>query len=814
MKFNFNRIWPHVLVFVLFVTISLVYFYPVLKGKKMMQHDISQYSGMARQADDVKEEQGKEIFWTDAAFGGMPTYVIGANYPNNFIQKLDWKIRFLPRPADYLLLYFIGMYILLLVLKMRWHTAFLGALAFGFSTYLIIILGVGHNSKAHAIAFLPVILASVLLTFRRRYLWGGLLLAISTALEVNTNHFQMTYYLMLLILILGVVYLIDAFQKKILAHFFKAVGVMIVALIIGVAANATGFLALQQYSEYSTRGESDLELAQTDSNNKSGLDYDYITSYSYGIAESLNLFIPDFTGGGSGEAKLDKDSETYQALIKKGAQPQQALRITEQLPTYWGDQPYVAGPAYIGATVIFLFVLGLFLTRGKFKQWIVAGSILVLLLSWGKNFPPLSHLFIDYFPFYDKFRSVSSIQVILELCVPLMGFMGLYQLFQDRRSKQEKFHALKWSSIICGGVAVFFILFKSAFFEFEGARDAQIGQQLGADVMQALSDDRGSLLTSSALRSLILIAIVALLSYLYLNKKLNRHALIACLAVVILFDLVGIDKRYAGADKFKNPSETRQVFKANRADKQIMQDKGHYRVLDLSTDPFNSARASYFHNSIGGYSGAKPRRMQELYSHHISQGNREVLNMLNTKYRIQKGENGVQAVKNSDANGNAWFVQNVDLKEDATAVFNGLENFDSEKTALINAKEFSDQIQQTDYSSASGSIKLTDYFPEKLTYEYSTDEDRLAVFSEVFYEYGWKAYVDGEEIPVMRADFTLRAAELPAGQHDLVFKFEPDVLKTGSALMIGSGSIILIVLVLGIVIEIRKKRRETETNPS
>jgi len=435
------------------------------------------------------------------------------------------------------------------------------------------------------------------------------------------------------------------------------------------------------------------------------------------------------------------------------------------------------------------------------------------MLSWGKNFPALSHLFIDYFPFYDKFRSVSSIQVILELCVPLMGMMGLYQLFRNERTRKEKLNALKWSSIICGGVAVFFILLKSVFFEFEGAQDSRIASQLGPDVMQALSADRSSLLTSSAIRSLILVAIVAALTWLYLKEKLNKNALTVCLVVVVLFDLVGVDRRYVSTDKFEKASATRQVFQANAADKEIMKDKGHYRVYDLSVSPFNSARTSYFHNSIGGYHGAKPRRMQELYAQHISQGNREVLNMLNTKYIIQKGQNGVQAVRNPSANGNAWFVKNVKLKEDATAVFTSLNSFDSQKTALINNKEFGEAIGTTLFKAApSDQIKLTDYFPERLAYEYSAQQKRLAVFSEVYYPYGWKAYVDGKEIPILRADFNLRAALLPAGKHKLVFKFEPQVVETGSALMIGSCSIILIVLILGILIEIRKTRHRPETD--
>ncbi|HKL35426.1 MAG TPA: hypothetical protein VJ899_03975, partial [Salegentibacter sp.] len=383
---NLKKFLPHLLVLVGFVIVSLFYFSPVLEGKKIFQSDIVQYIGMAKEQNDFRDQTGQEPYWTDSAFGGMPTFQLGAYYPHNYVKKLDSVLRFLPRPADYLFLYFIGFYILLLCLKLDFRLAFLGALAFGFSTYLIIILGVGHNAKAHAIAYMPMVLGGIILTFRQKYLWGFLLLSLAMALQIGANHFQMTYYLLLLVIVLGISYLIDAYRKNILPKFFKALGVMVVAVILAIGANATNLLATQEYTAHSTRGDTGLTISPDGSDKPAaGLTFNYITEYSYGIMESLNLFIPRFMGGSNAE-DIGKDAEIYDSLIKLGASPVQAADFAENAPTYWGDQPYVGAPAYIGATVLFLFIFALYLVRGRLKWWVVGGSVIALILSWGKNF--------------------------------------------------------------------------------------------------------------------------------------------------------------------------------------------------------------------------------------------------------------------------------------------------------------------------------------------------------------------------------------------------------------------------------------------
>lgn len=810
MKFDYRKILPHILVLLGFVVISLAYFNPVLRGKVIFQSDIVQYTGMAKEQNDFRDKTGEEPYWTDAAFGGMPTYQLGAHYPNDFVGELDDVLRFLPRPADYLFLYFIGIYILLLVLKIDYKLAFLGALAFGFSTYFIVILGVGHNAKAHAISYMPWVLAGILLVLQKKRIWGFFLLALGMALEVNANHFQMTYYLFLLVLVLGIVYLIKAYKQKELPEFFKSIGIMVIAVALAIGTNITNLMATMEYTAFSTRGESDLTLDKNPENN-SGLAYDYITEYSYGIVESFNLFIPRFMGGGNAE-KLDKSSASYEALLQLGANPVQAARFIERAPTYWGDQPYVAAPAYIGATVFFFFVLALFLVKGRLKWWLVSGSIIALVLSWGDNFEALTRFFINYVPMYDKFRAVSSIQIIIELCVPVLGMLGLYQLFAKEQTKESKQYALKWTTLILGGLALIFLLLKSVLFDFSGANDAVYLQRMGADFVRALTEDRKAIFTADTIRSLVFVILSAGVVWLYLKGKLDKNKAIIGFAILILFDLVGVDRRYVNNADFVNAREMKIPFQPNAADKQIMKDDGHYRVLDLSVNPLNSARASYFHNSIGGYHGAKPRRFQDLYAQYISQGNQEILNMLNTKYFILNKKGKYSAQKNSSANGNAWFVDKAEVYDSTDKVFLRLGEINTKTTAVINAK-FSNLLPNTTFEqNSSAYIRLKNYTANELTYVYHTTQKQLAVFSEIYYPHGWNAYVDGKKVPHFRADYVLRAMVLPVGTHEVVFKFEPQVVATGSTIVLITCVLLALLFVGALVYQFKFKKEKEITD--
>ncbi|MDP5096974.1 MAG: hypothetical protein NWP90_04715, partial [Flavobacterium sp.] len=467
---NLKALYPHLLVLVGFILVALIYFYPVLQGNKIFQSDIVQYTGMAKEQNDFRKETGEEPYWTNSAFGGMPTYQLGAKYPNDVIGMLDDALRFLPRPADYLFLYFLGFYVLLMVLKVDPLKAFFGALAFGLSTYLIIILGVGHNAKAHAIAYMPMVVAGVLLVFQRKYIIGGLLTMVAAALEINANHFQMTYYLLLLLLIIAVYYIVIAVKNKEFKELGKVIGVFAVAGILAIGANATNLMATSEYAKFSTRNNSELTFnpdgsPKTDSN---AMSYDYITEYSYGVTESLNLIAPGLFGGSNNE-NLGIESETYQNFVAQGYPADQVQGFVEHAPAYWGNQPIVAAPAYIGVVVFFLFVMAFFVEKRSIKYLFLAGAIFSLLLSWGKNFSFLTDFFINYVPFYNKFRAVSSIQVILELCIPALAIVGLYQFF--KQDEKTKWNALWKSGAITFGLLLILFLIKGMF-AFSSANDA------------------------------------------------------------------------------------------------------------------------------------------------------------------------------------------------------------------------------------------------------------------------------------------------------------------------------------------------------
>ncbi|WP_417854705.1 YfhO family protein [Xanthomarina gelatinilytica] len=799
MPISIKKCFPHILILLGFVIISLAYFSPVLQGKSIFQSDIVHYIGMSKQQKDFKQATGEETYWTNSAFGGMPTYQLGAQYPNNYIKKLDLALRFLPRPADYLFLYFIGFYILLLVLKVDLKLAALGALAFGFSTYLIIILGVGHNSKAHAIAYMPLVLSGILLTFRKHYIIGFLLTTLALALELVANHPQMTYYLMLLVLVLGIAYIIDAYKKQELPHFFKSVGILVFAVVLAVGLNATGFLATQEYAKESTRGQSELTINPDGSPKEvtSGLDRDYITEYSYGILETFNLFIPRFMGGGSHE-DVGKDSESYQFFLKQGVPPLEAREYAKQTPTYWGDQTIVEAPAYIGAVVIFLFVFALFLVKGRLKWWLVGGSLMSLILSYGDSqpFKFITDFFIDYVPLYNKFRAVSSIQVILELCIPVLAIFGLVRLFNNFNKDEEKLKALKFTIIITAGLAVVFLLFKSSLFNFVGGSDGYYRQNFGQQFMDALIADRKTFFTEDTLRTLVLVLLSAGTIYLFLKKKLSETKVIMAFAVLIVIDLVGVDRRYVNNDDFVPSIKMNKPYQATEVDKAIMQDPEHFRVYDLvSRAP---AKASYFYNSLTGYHAAKLKRYNELYDFYISKNNINVLNMLNTKYIIAEDEEGNPfPYTNPDANGNAWFVENIKLVNSANEEILALDSLDTKKEAVMMAENgYASFLKDDIMIDTTATITVEVYEPNYIKYKSKSAVDGFAVFSEIYYKKGWNAYVDGQLTPYSRVNYVLRGMNVPAGEHVIEFKFEPEVVKTGSRIALAS-SIIFVLLLIG-----------------
>lgn len=808
-----QKFYPHLVAVIGFIIVSLFYFYPVLQGKKILQSDIVQYTAMAKEQNDFRAKENAEPYWTNSAFGGMPTYQLGAKYPNDFIGHLDDALRFLPRPADYLFLYFLGFYVLLLVLKIDPLKAFFGALGFGLSTYLIVILGVGHNAKAHAIAYMPLVVSGVILVFKKRYILGGLLTMVATALEINANHFQMTYYLLFLLLFIGIYYAYKLIKQKDFKAIVRIKLVFIGAIVLAVGANATSLLATKEYAEFSTRSKSELTFTPegTKKTSNSALDREYITEYSYGIAESFNLIAPRLFGGGNGEA-LNEDSSVYNFMLQYGATPNEALQFTESYGlTYWGQQPIVEAPAYIGIVIFFLFVLGMYHDKRKLKYAFLAGALLSLILSWGKNLPSVTDFFIDYVPMYDKFRAVSSIQVILELCLPVMAFMGLHSFFTTDKEKQ-------WSSLWKATATVFgllVILFLSRdAFDFAGQMDSQLLQMFsqgedksfGFSFLDALKQDRRSLYAADLLRSGFFVALVFALLFMYVKNKLQTNTAVILVGLLLVFDLFFVDKKYVNKDSFVSARKVDMPFEMSQSDSQILQDTTVYRVLDV--EGFLTGKASYFHKSIGGYSAVRPKRMQELFDYQISKNNIEVLNMLNVKYILQTDEKGQEfPVQNPDANGNAWFISKIQFVPNADAEMKALTKFDSKNEAIVN-KEFTRlaQINSIQLDSLA-KIKLTQYKPNHLIYKSSNANEGVAVFSEIYYKEGWNAYIDTKKVDYFKADYTLRAMKIPAGNHTIEFKFEPQVVKTGSTIALIS-SLLMLILIGGGVYFLRKENNK------
>lgn len=799
-----SKFYPHALVILGFILVSLIYFYPVLQGKQIFQSDIAQYTGMAKEQNDFRATEHAEPYWTNSAFGGMPTYQLGANYPNDFVGHVDDVLRFLPRPADYLFLYFLGFYGLLLVLKTDPLKAFIGALAFGFSTYLIIILGVGHNAKAHAIAYMPLVIAGFIMVFQKKYIWGGLLTMFAVALEINANHFQMTYYLLIFLLILSGYFAFNFIKEKEYKPLLTAIGVLAVAGIFAIGANAANLMATSEYAKFSTRSNSELTFNPDGSRkvNENALSREYITEYSYGIPESFNLIAPRLFGGSNHE-NVGTDSRMYSFMIEQGVPSEQAQDFVSGMPTYWGDQPIVAAPAYIGVVVFFLGVLALFIDDRKIKYVFLSGALVSLVLSWGKNFPLLTDFFIDYIPMYDKFRAVSSIQVILELCFPVLAVMGLQSFFKAKEEPKLQQKALVQTGTFGIGIIII-LVFAKGMFHFTGSSDNYFLETYGPAFVDALKEDRKSLYSADLLRSGFFIVLTFGILWLFIKNKLAQNTTLIIVGLLMIFDLFFVDKKYVSAKDFVSPAQIAAPFQETPSDAQILKDTTHYRVFEVNGN-MSSARASYFHHSLGGYHAAKPRRIQQLFDYQIAKNNMEVLNMLNVKYIIQSDKQGKEfPTINPNANGNAWFVSTVKLVNKPDDVMKTLDHIDTKTVAVFNVREHEAKFRSARLKKqwdTTGTIKVVEYKPNYIKYKSDNAKDGLAVFSEIYYKNGWNAYIDGQLTDHFPVDYVLRAMEVPGGEHTIEFKFEPQVIKTGGMINLVSSIGMLLLLIGGIYFE-------------
>jgi hypothetical protein len=652
---------------------------------------------------------------------------------------------------------------------------------------------------------MPLVIAGFILVFQKKYILGGLITLFATALEINANHFQMTYYLLIFLLILTAYFIYKAVKEKEYKSLLYSFGVLAVAGIFAVGANATNLLATAEYANFSTRGKSELTFNPDGSKieGNSALSREYITEYSYGITESFNLIAPRLFGGSNNEA-VGTDSKMYEFMIGQGVPEAQAADFVSGMPTYWGDQPIVAAPAYIGVVVFFLAILALFIDKRKIKYVFFGGAMVALVLSWGKNFALLTDFFIDYVPMYNKFRAVSSIQVILELCFPVLAIMGLQSFFKLEKEQQTK--GLLQAGTFGLGVIVILFLSKSMF-SFAGSSDSYFLESYGPGFVDALKADRMSLYSADLLRSAFFIVIAVGVLWLFTKNRLAQNTTIILVGLLMIFDLFFVDKKYVSGKDFVSGREVEVPFQESPSDVEILKDKSHYRVFEVNGN-LTSARASYFHKSLGGYHAAKPRRVQQLFDYQISKNNMEILNMLNVKYVIQTDKEGNEfPTSNPNVNGNAWFVSQIKFVQTADEEMKALDSLDSKNVAVLNQSEFGSIFKNDDTAFAkdsSATIKLDVYKPNYLKYSSVNSNKGLAVFSEIYYEKGWNAFIDGKEVSHSRVDYVLRALTIPAGKHTIEFKFEPQVVKTGSTITLISSIGMLLLLAGGIYFE-RKK---------
>lgn len=823
---------------VIFLILAFLYANPVIAGKQIFQHDIIQYKGGAKELLDYRAENGKETYWSDSMFGGMPTYQMGAQFRGDLIKKVDRLLLFLPKPVSYLFLLFSGFFLLGMVVVKNWKYALLGATFFGLSTYFYIIIAAGHNGKLHTIVYFAPLLAGILLVYiRKKYIWGFIVTTLFMGLQITANHPQMTYYLFLALGFLFLSELIRAIQKKTTwKHFLISTGIVGLACILGVGMNAQRMMANSEYVTETVRGKQILNT-ESQSSEKSGMDKESMLMWSYGKMETLNLFIPRLMGGGSNEKGTEYRGEKVQELMQQNVRSQEeADQIYQGLRSlsYWGDQPGTSGPAYQGAIVVFLAILGFFFASKKYRYWILGASILTIGLAWGSNFMPLSDFFIDFVPFYSKFRAPSSILVVVELLFPLIAIIGLYEFFNAKNKTNEQKQKIL---LAVGGSVIGFTLLLIAFgknllgFSMEVER-----AYLPPYLLDYLVGERQSDFNTDAIKAIVYVAIFAGAMFFVLKEKLNKNIALVIIGVVSLFDLWTVNQRYLNQDNFvdelfaKNPFQTEitdlivdkvgenrelQSVLANAPTNAILaqikeNDPTHYRVYNQVINPFGETNTSYFASSVGGYHGVKLRRYDDLINTYFSKMDTvkvpRILNMLNTKYMIFGDQQNPQAVPNPYANGNAWFVSDIQFVKTPNEEIQQIGEVDTKKIAIVSEEDKPYFQGKNMTKDSTAHIRLTEYKADELTYKSTSKTPQLAVFSEIYYPKGWKVSVDGKPSDYIKADYLLRAVYLPAGTHTVKMIFDPEVLHTGKTISMICFILFLLLSGLGIFKLFRKER--------
>lgn len=838
---------------VAFVILALVYANPVLTGKQLFQHDIVQYKGGAKELLDYRAQNGEETYWSDSMFGGMPTYQMGAQFKGDIIKNIDTLLNFLPKPANYIFLLFSGFFLLGMVAVRNWKYALLGATFFGLSTYFYIALAAGHNGKIHTVAYFAPLLAGILLVYiRKKYLIGFIVTALFMGLQIAANHPQMTYYLFIALGFLFLSELIRAIQGKTdWKHFGISSGILALAFVLGVGMNSQRIMANSEYVTETVRGKQILNN-NVHSSDKSGMDKESMLMWSYGKMETLNLFIPRLMGGSSTEEGSDRMMNRVQEMVQENVSSQEEMnRISKGFSslTYWGEQPGTSGPAYQGAVVCFLAVLGFFFAWKKYRYWILGASVLTILLAWGSNFMILSDVFIDFVPFYNKFRAPSSILVVVELLFPLIAIIGLYRFFNSDETTETtseniltedyKKKILTYVSAGVLGITFLLLIFGKSILGFHTSNEKTY---LPPFLLDFLVDERFKMFRIDAIKALIYVGITAAVLFLALKKKLSQNIVIAVVGLVSLFDLWSVNKRYLNNDNFidktftENPFQTEnsellmqkvgdnsnlQSLLANANVNKTLEtiaekDKTHYRIYNQVLGTFSETNTSYFKSSVGGYHAVKLRRYDDLINEYFGKMDTvkvpRILNMLNTKYMIFGDAEKPQAVANPQTNGNAWFVSEVKFVNSPNEEIKQIGEVDTKKIAVVSKddqKYFDGKPMQAD---SAAFLNLTKYQPNELEFKTQSKTPQLAVFSEIYYPKGWKMMIDEKEVPYIKADYLLRAVHVPAGNHTVKMIFEPAVIQTGKLISLICFGLFLLLSGAGIYFLYRKKEENSSVN--
>lgn len=811
-KETIKKYLPYAIALIVFLCVTIIYCFPMLQGKKMNQGDTKNWEGMVQETLEFnKDKSGRETtWWTNSMFGGMPTFQMSdTSLSNVFLGKVESIVKLnLPSAMGIIICYLICFFILLRAIGINKWLSICGSVAIAFSSYFFIIIAAGHVTKAFGIAYISAVMGGFIFIFKKKYYWGVPITMFFSALGL-LKHPQMTYYIFLTIALLYIAEVVIHVKEKRYKDLGIATSLFLVSVLVAFGTRYGSFKANSQYlSETMRGGHSEIvtENSEETLSNASGLSLEYATQWSYGIDETMTLLIPNFKGGSS-HYKVGEKSEIYETLIKNGVPRRSAAEFCQSLPMYWGTQPFTSGPVYVGAIVVFLFVLGIFIVKGPYKWALIAATLFSIFLSWGHNMMWLTKFFFVYFPLYSKFRAVSSILVVAEIAMPLLGFLAIKEILDKKIDRQKALKYTYMSAGITAGICLFFALVGPALYNFTTPSDGRMFSQLSW-LMDSVISYRKSMFRTDALRSMFFILASAGIVVLYLKDKLKFKYFALSLSLLLVVDMWPVNKRYFGNEYFVSSQQDSNYFKMMPHEKQILSDPDPYfRVLNLTTSTFNDSRTSYYLKSVGGYHGAKLRRYQDLIDQHITQNNMEVVNMLNTKYFIVNGGDGQPVPQlNRYAMGNCWFVDNVEIVENANEESNALNHIDLKTTAVTDKKFASFVDNKSTTPDPTAEIVLTKYAPNALEYKSKSNVAKTAVFSDIYYPYGWKAFIDEQPVDHFRVNYVLRALNIPEGEHNIRFVFEPDAIYKGQILSIICLVIIFLTIVFCIVNPIIKSK--------